>query len=629
MLRIKRYLFAFLFIFSCFICIAEQAFAYKAFEIAPSFNFNYETHLTKQDKKILDELHKKHSSIRFDLNRIIDLTQQLEWLPDKSIVYNKTVKFINFNTPLDQLLRLRKYINSDKLSFYIMAKKLEAGQINLKDPKRLEKFKKLWESINFKYEDEVHFFNKFSKNLEFINQKNKIERNLFHSNLTRAAYLVKHYKGASAPLQRFRMKIAEDPQNFDKMILKSQNKYKNDEIVNYFYIRHLLKKNKNDKAFERLLGIKPSMYPDKWWRIYYSAAREALLKKKYKLALDIVSQLDMTESVDYEEQQWFRGWIKFRFLDDAKGAIRDFEDAYDSALYSMSKSRAIYWLQRVYKELGDEELFGEWNEKAKKYSSRFYGQMFYNPKDLKIRKLASGGKKIESEDMKFLDGLKYYLNRGEYHRSYNFLSEVREHLGHKYSIDTIANYYLKNEILFPGVILNKYYTNRGGQMKDYGYPVLEFNSSDRFKIIYHALIRQESEFHYIAKSSAGAYGLMQLMPATAGHIAKKIRMDSLSYKLYPRSNLKSGVYYFDEMMDRYNSLVLSICAYNAGPGNVNKWIKRYGDFRIFKTIEEKIDWIEQIPFRETRMYVKKVLENAFIYGHIIGYEVESMTDLIY
>lgn len=175
MLRIKEFLFIFLFVFSCFLCTAKTSFAYKAYEIAPSFNFNYETHLTKQDKKILDELHKRHSSVHFDLDRIIDLTQKLEWLPDTSIIYNKTVKFINFNTPLDQLLRLRKYLTDDKLSFYIMAKKLEAKQIDLQNRKRLENFKKLWESIDFKYEDEIHFFNKLGKNLEFINQKNKIE----------------------------------------------------------------------------------------------------------------------------------------------------------------------------------------------------------------------------------------------------------------------------------------------------------------------------------------------------------------------------------------------------------------------------------------------------------------------
>lgn len=630
----QQYLLVLLPILLCFFCNIKGVAAYQTYEIEPSFDFNYKTKFTAEEKKILDELHRRHNAVYFNLGRIIDLTESLPWLPKKSIVFEKTLRFINVNTPLDELVRLKGYVNSDKLNFYILAKRSEKKKANLKDPKQLEKFKKMWENTDFRYDDEVHFFNKFHKKLEFINQKNKIERNLLASNIDRASFLVSRYKGASASLQRFRLKVARNPHNFESTIAKP-SKYDNDEIVNFFYTKYLLKNNKNNEAFKRLLRIEPTMYPDRWWKVYHTASREAMSQKKYKIALDLASKVDMTGSINYEEQQWLKGWIKLRFLNLPYEAIRDFQEAYNKALYSMSKSRAIYWLQRAHKQVGNVEAVEKWEEVAKKYVSRFYGQLLCNSRDVRVYKLDNklidydNNGAIEPADQKFLDGFKYYMNKGDYRGSYRFLNEAREFFTDKYSTDSIVAYYLKDNILFPGVLLNKYYTNRGGRMKDYGYPLLEFNSSEKFKIVYHALIRQESEFNYIAKSPVGAYGLMQLMPGTARYIAKKIKMDSSSYAVYPRSNLKSGIYYFDEMMGNYNSLVLSICAYNAGPGNVNKWLKRYGDFRKFKTLEEKMDWIEKIPFRETRMYVKKVLENTFVYSKIIGYSIDNIGMLMY
>jgi len=133
----------------------------------------------------------------------------------------------------------------------------------------------------------------------------------------------------------------------------------------------------------------------------------------------------------------------------------------------------------------------------------------------------------------------------------------------------------------------------------------------------HAIMRQESQFDRAAVSSAGARGLMQLMPGTARETAGKIGLgyDMSGLTQDTQYNIKLGSYYFSQMMDRFGgSYVLAVAAYNAGPGNVAKWLRTNGDPRLPGV--DVLQWIEAIPLSETRGYVQRVLENAVVYDLI-------------
>ncbi len=129
----------------------------------------------------------------------------------------------------------------------------------------------------------------------------------------------------------------------------------------------------------------------------------------------------------------------------------------------------------------------------------------------------------------------------------------------------------------------------------------------------HAIARQESEFDNYRTSHAGATGLMQLMPGTAREQAGRIGVAYMSASLNsdPQYNIRLGNGYFQRMMNSYGSYPLAVAAYNAGPGNVNKWLRENGDPRTGAI--SWIDWIERIPFFETKNYVARVLENAAVY----------------
>lgn len=137
----------------------------------------------------------------------------------------------------------------------------------------------------------------------------------------------------------------------------------------------------------------------------------------------------------------------------------------------------------------------------------------------------------------------------------------------------------------------------------------------------YAIARQESAFSASARSSAGARGLMQLMPGTARQTARKSGMKHRDSFLYdPEYNIQLGSHYLNELLNKYNgNRILAAAAYNAGPHRVNTWIKR-------TPLELPFDvWIETIPFKETRGYVQNILAFSVIYAHRLGQQPAFIT----
>src|SRR5208282_2866615 len=129
-----------------------------------------------------------------------------------------------------------------------------------------------------------------------------------------------------------------------------------------------------------------------------------------------------------------------------------------------------------------------------------------------------------------------------------------------------------------------------------------------------ALTRQESEFYTGTVSRVGARGMMQLMPQTAKQVAAAVKMKYELARLVsdPSYNVTLGSAFLAQLLNGYDgSYVLSLAAYNAGPGRVAEWIDDFGDPR--KKDIDPIDWIERIPFTETRQYVQKILESTQLY----------------
>jgi soluble lytic murein transglycosylase len=162
----------------------------------------------------------------------------------------------------------------------------------------------------------------------------------------------------------------------------------------------------------------------------------------------------------------------------------------------------------------------------------------------------------------------------------------------------------------------------GVMLPDEGWPTIRTppgNPPERALVL--ATIRQESAFEADAVSPAGARGLMQLMPQTARAVADQLghgqRHTPQRLTAEPLYNMTLGQAYLAGLLADYgNTPIIALAAYNAGPGRVAQWIREHGDPRADDV--DPIDWIEMIPFDETRNYVQRVSENLMIYRQKLG-----------
>ena len=158
---------------------------------------------------------------------------------------------------------------------------------------------------------------------------------------------------------------------------------------------------------------------------------------------------------------------------------------------------------------------------------------------------------------------------------------------------------------------------QGANLIEDGFPLLPTKTASDLELsLIHAVIRQESAFNKKAISHAGARGLMQLMPYTAKRVAKRKSLPYVRRNLTEDTdyNLSLGTAYLGELVKEFNgSYILALSAYNAGPARAKRWLKKYGDPRDLSV--DAIDWVELIPFSETRNYVQRVMENLHVYRH--------------
>ena len=175
-----------------------------------------------------------------------------------------------------------------------------------------------------------------------------------------------------------------------------------------------------------------------------------------------------------------------------------------------------------------------------------------------------------------------------------------------------------------GLVVARRSARDGVMLIEAGYPITPLpasrgQGSKAEPALLQAMMRQESGFDIAAVSSAGALGLMQLMPATARLVAKRLGMpyDKTRLTQDETYNMTLGRAYIEGLLDKYDgSYVLAVAAYNAGPGRVGQFLRDFGDPRTDGT--DGIDWIETIPLDETRNYVQRVLEAVPVYRHLLG-----------
>jgi soluble lytic murein transglycosylase len=478
--------------------------------------------------------------------------------------------------------------------------------------------KKAWQRTEFSKEDESLFLKEFGHYLTKKDHDLRMEH-----------LICAHSGSADAGAARMLSKVSE-PQKalyHAHQALRSGKRASGklpDHPCILFDQAQLYLKNKNEEAAAPLLHKLASKYTaiGHWWKSKNLIVRSEIKAKNYSSAYRLAASHGHENGTDFAEGEWLAGWIALRFLKNPQKAEEHFERLYANAKYAVTRARGAYWAARTAKLLKKDELARTWYQKAMVYPDTFYGQMALNEGPALGKMPAITRPKVTDADTKQYHARS--INRAAYllfkagwidealaftrtalasaksDGERTLIAEMPSAMGRSQQAVLVAKEAGYYGVLLPAI----------------SYPTLTIEKHKPLdETLTHAIIRQESNFDRHAISNMGARGLMQLMPDTAKLMAKKVSAAFHLNKLHDSHyNIKLGVHYFHSLLENFDgSTVLAVAAYNAGPGNARKWVQCYGDPRQMKTSAEVVDWIESIPFSQTRDYVQRVLSNAEMY----------------
>jgi soluble lytic murein transglycosylase len=322
---------------------------------------------------------------------------------------------------------------------------------------------------------------------------------------------------------------------------------------------------------------------------------------------------------DYTSLMWLGG-ARAWSLGDFKSASALFYRYGAAARTSPTRTKGLYWAGLASAQAGDQADAGKYFQLAAQYPDRFYGQLarerlgqpiaFQPPPNVapsdaeRAQFLAQPLTQAVTEvarDAPWSVGIRFYRE----------IAEQADTIDKSVLVEQLARDIGRRDLAV--ILANAADSNGFSGFTSLGFPTLVTPPGTDWTMV-HAITRQESQFAGNAISYAGAQGLMQLMPGTAREQAGKSGLQYLSASLVsdPSYNIRLGDGYFQRMLGYYGgSYPLAVAAYNAGPGNVNKWLRQNGDPRTGAI--RWIDWIERIPVYQTKDYVQRVLENAVVY----------------
>ncbi|WP_457310534.1 transglycosylase SLT domain-containing protein [Sphingomonas sp. UYAg733] len=374
---------------------------------------------------------------------------------------------------------------------------------------------------------------------------------------------------------------------------------------------------------------------EKWFEVLLANAREAANDGQSQTAFDIASKVDdafpegtdisrtpLGERDDYTSLVWLAGQTALKKLNRPADAIGMYDRYARGSQTPQSQSKGYYWAGRAAQAAGRTADANAFFTRAAGYRDLFYGQLALERLALPLTPPGNPVPRPIDEPVRAayfaretVRAAQYLGTVGRWEDQTAFVRQIA--IDAKSDSDHMLATELSRMLGRPdlGVMVGRSALQNG--FTDYttvAFPNVRVPDTQASNwTIIHAIARQESQFDRAAISHAGARGLMQLMPGTARETAGKLGLTYQPGSLTTDTdyNIQLGASYFQRVYNNYNSYPLAVAAYNAGPGNVNKWLRANGDPRMGAV--DMVDWIEAIPIQETRNYVQRVLENAVVY----------------
>lgn len=447
---------------------------------------------------------------------------------------------------------------------------------------------------------------------------------LYRDRITGAERLGQYLTAADRASIAARGQAIRDGANALSVVQRAQQANPRDIHLTYELARLYRRADRPREAASLLQSVRITgdalVRPDVWWRERRIVMQDLIEARQPDLAYQLVATLPGSSAGDDAEAAFRAGWIALRYLNDPSRAEPHFRQILEIGTTPITRARGYYWLGRALSERGDTTGANQAYAQAMNYGETFYGQAASTITSLPIRFEQVPRAQAPGHGFFAYADTLYTLDRRTDARL--FLYSLARNGATPAQIAAMAELAARHGDATSVVQLGKIGALQHRSLALLGYPTGAFPQNARIperlpQAVAYAISRQESGFDARARSHAGALGLMQLMPDTARRIARQVGVSHSTARLTsdPAHNVTLGAYHLDELIAEYNgSYILTFIAYNAGPGRVPQWIERFGDPRSGQI--NVIDWIELIPFSETRSYVQRVLENIYVYQHL-------------
>lgn len=486
----------------------------------------------------------------------------------------------------------------------------------------------LWRNASLTQGEENLVLDRFAKVLTDEDHKARMDLLLYRGETSAALRIAKKLGGNDLKLAEARISVIRRSRAAGSTLDKLPAEAKSDPGYILSRVQWNRRTGKDKEAAKLLLAANIDddslIDPDEWALERRIIARELIEENEFQAAYELVSQHAAESAVDRLENEWHAGWIALRYLKDTDAAKTHFAEILNIATTPISTARGHYWLGRATEEGGDPEGALRHYLDAGAFPATYYGQLALD----RIGRSAMPGprKPIVADTARRIIGerdsmraMRLLKQIGREDEAARYMISMANETDDELTLVGLAETAHQMGMKWGAVWIGKRGSQAGAPTDVYafstsGMPDYPTVGDPIEPAVVYAIARQESVFNPAAVSPAGARGLMQMMPATAKATARSVGQpyDVKRLTADPTYNATLGAAHLAELAGEYgNAYALVFAAYNAGGGRVNEWIKRFGDPR--KGEIDPVDWVELIPFNETRNYVQRVMEGLQVY----------------
>ena len=478
-----------------------------------------------------------------------------------------------------------------------------------------------WHSATFRQQDEAAFLARYGAHLRPSDHFARFDRLMREGRDKVARELLPRLSPADKAVAEARLALVTRAPEVSVMLRAVPSDRQADGRLMLDRLRWLRRTSDQAGARQLLLGLPASVRQnEEWWNERQIQVRDSLQAGRAEDAYKLVVGHGLRRGAGFADAEFLAGWIALRWLKRPDDAAKHFKTLDDGVSTPISKSRAAYWLGRAYEAAKQPLEAASAYERASQYGQTYYGQLAAKrlpnrapmmPSDPEATPAERDG--IEKREIVTL--ARWLAQVGDDERARPFLLRVGRIAQTAGELALSAGFAIDAGRPDVAVSISRRAVESGVALYETAFPVVDMGSTGSIeRALVLGLTRQESGFQTGVSSPAGALGLMQLMPDTARAMASKTKQPYNAARLTsdPAYNVSLGTQYLADMLEKFGgSYELALSAYNAGPGRTARWLESIGDPR--NGAIDMVDWVELIPFRETRNYVQRVMEAVVVY----------------